>query len=133
MTSLNVSRFALQSENRSWLRGPHGTEPGANANITLDIPKFAGLHPNGFVPSGTLVALDSATKKYVPYDSAGTDGSEVPAGFLFGSLTIAEGATVVGGALYAHGFVNADKLPLKTGKGALDTAARTALTHIIFE
>lgn len=133
MTSLNVNRFALQSENRSWLRGPHGTEPGANENVTLDIPAFAGLHPNGFVPSGIVISRDAAKKKFVPYDPAGTDGSEDPAGFLSGSLAIADGATVVGGALVAHGFVNPDRLPIKSGKGALDAAARTALSHVIFE
>ncbi|MGP9727893.1 head decoration protein [Glutamicibacter sp. AOP3-A1-12] len=133
MTSLNSRRWSAQSENRAWLRGPHGTEPGANANITLDIPTFAGLHPNGFIPSGFVVSRDAATQKFVPYDPAGLDGSEVPAGFLFGSLSVAEGATVVGGALFDHGYVNADRLPLSEGKGALDEAARTALTHIIFD
>lgn len=133
MTSLNVTRFALQSENRSWLRGPHGTEPGANASITLDIPAFAGLHPNGFVPSGIVVGKITATKKYGPYDPAATDGTETAAGFLFGSLPIQDGATVVGGALVNHAYVNADKLPIKTGKGALDADARADLTNTIFE
>lgn len=133
MTSLNVNRFALQSENRSWLRGPHGTEPGANANITLDIPAFAGLYPNGFVPSGIVVGKITATGKYGPYEAAATNGTETAAGLLFGSLTVEAGASVVGGALVNHAYVNADKLPIKTGKGSLDTAARAELTHIIFE
>lgn len=133
MTSLNVNRFALQSENRAWLRGPHGTEPGANANITLDIPAFAGLYPNGFIPSGILVGKITASGKYGPYFAAGTDGTETAAGHLFGSLSIEAGATVVGGALVSHAFVNAAKLPVQTGKGALDAAARADLTHIIFE
>lgn len=133
MTSLNVNRFALQSENRSWLRGPHGTEPGANASITLDIPAFAGLHPNGFVPSGIVLGKITASGKYGPYDPAGLDGTETAAGLLFGSLTVEDGATVVGGALVNHAYVNAAKLPLASGKGALDAAARAELTHIIFE
>lgn len=133
MTSLNVNRFALQSENRSWLRGPHGTEPGANANITLHLPAFAGLHPNGFIPSGILVGKITATEKFGPYDPAATDGTETAAGLLFGSLTAEADATVVGGALVNHAYVNADKLPIQSGKGALDAAARADLTHIIFE
>lgn len=133
MTSLNVSTTGIQAENRAWLRGPHGTEPGANPNITLDIPKFAGLHPNGFIPSGTLVAKVTATNKYAPYDTAATDGTEIPKGFLFGSLTVEAGATVVAGGLYVHGFVNETKLPFQTGKGSVDADAKTALTHIIFD
>ncbi|MHC6175463.1 head decoration protein [Glutamicibacter sp. X7] len=133
MTSLNVKRWDAQSENRSWLRGPHGTEPGANANITLDVPAFAGLHPNGFIPSGTVVGKITASGKFGPYDAAATDGTETPAGFLFGSLPVQDGDLVVGGALFDHGYVNADRLPLASGKGALDAAARTALTHIIFD
>ncbi|GGJ58852.1 head decoration protein [Glutamicibacter ardleyensis] len=133
MTSLNVNRWSAQSENRSWLRGPHGTEPGANANITLDIPAFAGLHPNGFIPSGILVGKITASEKFGPYDPAAVDGTEAPAGFLFSSLPVADGQTVVGGALFDHGYVNADRLPVDSGKGALDEAARTALTHIIFD
>lgn len=131
--AFNVKRFAAQSENRSWLRGPHGTEPGANANITLDAAAFSGLHPNGFVPSGTLVGKVTASGKYAPYDAAGADGSEVPAGFLFSSVSVDPGAEVLAGALYAHGFVNPDRLPIESGKGALDEAARTALTNIIFD
>lgn len=134
MTSLNVKRWDAQSENRSWLRGPHGTEPGANANITLDVPAFAGLHPNGFIPSGIVVSRDEGTGKYVPYNPG--DGEEdegnTPSGFLFGSLTVADGQTVVGGALLDHGYVNPERLPLADGLGALDDAARAALTHIIF-
>lgn len=133
MTSLNVTRFALQSENRAWLRGPHGTDPGANANITLDIPAFAGTHPNGFIPSGIVVGKITATEKFGPYDPAASDGTETAAGFLFGSLSVDAGATVVGGALVNHAYVNADKLPIQTGKGALDAAARADLTHILFD
>lgn len=133
MTSLNVNRFALQSENRSWLRGPHGTDPGANANITLHIPAFTGLYPNGFVPSGIVVGKITASGKFGPYDATATDGTETAAGLLFGSLSIEAGATVVGGALVNHAYANAAKLPIQTGKGALDAAARAELTHIIFE
>lgn len=133
MTSLNSRRWSAQSENRAWLRGPHGTEPGANANITLDIPAFADLFPNGFIPSGTLVGKITASEKFGPYDPAALDGTETPAGFLFGSLPVSVGQTIVGGALVDHGYVNADRLPLSEGKGALDEAARTALTHIIFD
>jgi hypothetical protein len=133
MTSLNVSTTGIQAENRAWLRGPHGTEPGANPNVTLDISKFAGLYPNGFIPSGTLLAKLTTGGKYGPYDTAATDGTEVAKGFLFGSLTVEPGATVVAGGLLNHGYVNETKLPFQTGKGSVDADAKAALTHIIFD
>lgn len=134
MTSLNVTRTTLQAENRSWLRGPHGTEPGANPNVTLDVSKFtAGIHyPNGFIPSGIVLGKITASGKYGPYEAAATDGRETAAGFLFGSLTV-QGTAPIASGLVMHGFVNAAKLPLQSGIGALDAAARVDLTHIIFE
>jgi hypothetical protein len=134
MTSLNVTRQTLQAENRSWLRGPHGTEPGANPNATLLVSLFTpGTHyPNGFIPSGIVLGKVTATGQYGPYDNTATDGRQTAAGFLFGSQTI-DGATVVASGLVIHGFVNPAKLPLQSGTGSLDAPARAELTHIIFD
>lgn len=133
MTSLNVRRSEFQAEDRSWLRGPHGTEPGANPTVTLLTALFdqAEHYPNGFIPSGIVLGKVTATGVYGPYDSTAEDGREVAAGLLFGSLTV-DGDRVASG-LVIHAFVNADRLPIDAGAGALDAAARTALKHIIFD
>lgn len=133
MTSLNVSTTGIQAENRSWLRGPHGTEPGANPNITLDVALFAGLYPKGFIPSGIIVGKVTAGGKYGPYDPDGVDGTETAKGALYSSLTVEAGVTVLGGSLYVHGFVDETKLPIQSGKGSADAAAKAELTHIIFD
>lgn len=135
MTHLGVTRSEIQAENRSWLRGPHGTEPGANPNATLLVSLFtAGIHyPNGYIPSGIVLGKVTATGVYGPYDSAATDGRETAAGLLFGSLTVIPGIDRVGGAIVRHGFVNPAKLPIQSGTGSLDAAARTDLTLIDFE
>ncbi len=68
MTSISVITTASQVENRSWLLGPHGTGPGDNPSITLDVSAFtAGTHyPNGYIPSGTpLVEISAGV--YGPY------------------------------------------------------------------
>lgn len=132
MTDITVSSTVSHVENRSWLLSQHGTEPGTTPSVTLDVPKFAGLHPNGFIPSGIVLGKITASKLYAPYDSAATDGSEVAAGLLFGSLAVREGSVKIGGAAVVHGFVNPAKLPLATGKGSLSAAARTALNLIHF-
>jgi hypothetical protein len=124
-----------QVENRSWLLGPHGTEPGTTPSITIDVSKFtkASHYPNDYVPSGIVLGKVTATGLYGPYDSTALDGREVAAGHLFGSLPIRTGSTKVGGALVVHAFVNPDKLPIAdatAGGGFLTTAARTALNLI---
>lgn len=69
MTDISVTSTNYQSENRSWLLSPHGTEPGATLSITLDVSAFtAGTHyPNGYIPSGTPLAKITATGLYGPY------------------------------------------------------------------
>ena len=37
MTDISVQTTSFQVEKRSWLLGPHGTEPGATPSITLDV------------------------------------------------------------------------------------------------
>lgn len=73
MTDISVQTTAFQVENRSWLLGQHGTEPGANPSITLDISGFtAGTHyPNGFIRSGEALAK-TAAGLYIPYVDATT-------------------------------------------------------------
>lgn len=70
------------ADSRPWLYGPHGTEPGANPNITLDISAFtpATHYPNGFIPSGTVLGKITATGLYGPYDDAAVDGTQTLAG-----------------------------------------------------
>lgn len=122
----------FQAEERSWLRGPHGTEPGSNPNVTLLTSLFtkATHYPNGFIPSGIVLGKVTATGVYGPYDPAGSDGREVAAGLLFGSLTV--DGTHVSSGLVVHAFVDPARLPIKTGTGSLDADARTDLKHIIF-
>ena len=73
MTDISVQSTSFQVENRSWLLGPHGTGPGENPSITLDVSGFtAGTHyPNGFIPSGTPLAV-TAAGLYIPYVEATT-------------------------------------------------------------
>lgn len=132
MTDISVTSTVSQVENRSWLVSQHGTEPGATPSVTLDVAKFTAAthYPKGYIPSGIVLGLVTATKLYGPYDKDATDGRQTAAGHLFSSLGVKAGATKIGGARLVHGFVNPAKLPLTTGTGALDAAARTTLALI---
>jgi hypothetical protein len=112
------------AEDRSWLASDHGTT--ATRTITLDPALFtAGTHfPNGFVPSGTVLAQVTATGLYGPYDNTKSNGQEVAAGLLFNSIPMTTGGAKAGAPLFEHGFVRVSRLPANSG---LDTAGRTDL------
>lgn len=132
MTEIGVITTTHHAEDRSWLYGPHGTEPGTTPGVTLDLSLFDKdrHYPKGFVPSGIVLAKVTATKLFGPYDAAATDGRQNAKGLLFGSLPARAATGRVGGAALVHGFINPDRLPIKDGSGSLDAAARAALPLI---
>jgi len=135
MTDISVTTTQSHVEKRSWLLSSHGTEPGTTPSCSLDIAAFteADHFPNGYIPSGIVLGVITATGLYGPYDPAAADGTETAVGHLFGSLTVNTGSTKVGGAYLVHGFVSRAKLPIDAGtSGALDAAAEAELKHIIY-
>lgn len=130
MTNISVTKTSYQTENRSWLASTHGTEPGANPSVTLDVSKFtAGTHyPNGYIPSGMVLGKVTATGLYGPYDNAAADGRQTAAGHLLASLSVGT-LTKIGGALLVHGFVTEAKLPTNHG---LDAAGKAELPGIYY-
>ena len=54
-------------------------------NVTVTVAAATKLQP------GHVLAKLSATGKYVPYDDAGSDGSESAAGILYGELDNSDG------------------------------------------
>jgi hypothetical protein len=128
-----VVSTAYQVEQRGWLAGPHGTEPGATPSITLDITKFAAdRYPNGFIPSGTLVGKITASGLYGPYDDAAVDGTQTAVGILFDSEPVRSGQTQATNAILVHGFVEKARLPFQTGKGSADANGIADLKLIVF-
>lgn len=121
---ISVRTVEFGVEDRSWLGSAHGTE--ATRTITLDTSAFtAGTHyPDGYIPSGTVLARITATGLYGPYTNGGGGGLGAPAGFLFNSTTVTAGGADVGAPLMEHGMVIQSKLPTNSG---LDGAAVTAL------
>lgn len=134
MTDISVSTVATQVEKRSWLLSAHGTDPGTNPSITLDVSAFtAGTHyPNGYIPSGTNLGRITASGLYGPYDNAAADGRQDFAGHLFSSLKVPNTSDTtkdVGGALLVHGFVKLGKLPFALdAAGQADAAGRIHYT-----
>jgi hypothetical protein len=128
MTDISVVATTYQVEKRAWLLGSHGTDPGTTPTITLDVSAFTAAthYPNGYLLSGIVLGRITATGLYAPYVDANVDGTGTAAGLLFSSVKVPNTAVLtidVGGALFKHGFVNQNKLPIvngATGGGFID-------------
>ncbi len=118
------------SGDQSWLGSDHGI--GNARTETIDISAFtAGTHyPNGYIPSGTPVAM--AAGLLVPYTVA--EGTTTGAGVLAGFVLF--DAPVVGTAdfpvaLLDHGRIKVSKVPYASF-AAPAAAAKTAATNFVF-
>lgn len=125
MTNINIKTFpAVQSDSKSWLASPHGTEPNAMPSVTVDTALFAAADkPNGYVPSGVVISETATPGVYGPYDAAGTGRH----GVLFQAIDTSHGDQQFGTAMLVHGYVFGDKLP---GGAAAVTAIATDLPLI---
>lgn len=135
-TDISPVTTTYQVADRRWLLA----EPDVKPNVTLDISKFtAGTHyPNGYIPSGTVIARVTATNLFGPYTPGATDGTQTAYGLTYGDIQAIRSngstATKVGtGAVVYDAVVSAKYLPFQSGTGSLDVAARTALAQIRFE
>ncbi len=113
-----------EAENRSWLGSRDGTD--VTQTVTLDTSAFtANTHyPNGYIPSGTVLGMITASGLFGPYDNAANDGREVAVGFLFSNAKVRSGGPDVGAPIHWRGVIRTAKLPTNSG---LDSAARTDL------
>lgn len=121
---LTVRDEVFGSENRAWLGSQHGTE--SNRSITLDVSTFTAAthYPDGFIPSGVVLAEITASGLFGPFDPNAEDGRDTAAGHLFNSIPVRTGATNIGAPLLDHGAVVESKLPAASG---LDATAKADL------
>lgn len=140
MTDISVSSVSYQTEDRRWCLSPHGTDPGTNPSVTLDVSAFTAAthYPNGYFPSGIVLAKITASGLYGPYNDSLANGQEVAAGLLNYSVKVPNPADTtkdVGASLFVHGFVDAALLPIAngaTGRGYIDANGQADLKLIHF-
>lgn len=138
MTDISVLNTAFQVENRSWLLSPHGTETAISGTLDVSSLTAATHYPNGYVPSGVVLGVITATGLYGPYDDAAVDGRQTAAGILFSSVKVPDTAVTtkdVGIGVLVHGFVKSSKLPIANaaaGGGFINAAGETDLKLIHF-
>lgn len=93
--------------NLSWLGSAHGTDAGRT--ITINVTAAAAKIVNGYIKSGEPLAIVSGLA--VPYNSGGSGGTEVLAGFLLNDVPVVTGAGNAVAALLDHGRIILSKLP----------------------
>lgn len=131
----DVRSESYAPESRGWLRGPHGTEPGTNPEVVLDLALFDAEdhYPDGYIKSGCVIAKVTASGLYGPYDNAASDGRQTAKGLLFSSEIVKPGQAKALSAMVVHAFVDPDRLPYTGVPGALDSAGRADLTLIYWD
>lgn len=144
MTDIAVRSQAFQVDDLSWdLTPPHG---GFDQQGSLAVAAFtqAQHFVNGFIPSGTVLALANASTYnglLVPYLDAGSNGAAVAVGILKAGITVVnpDGTlkTHVGVAYRVHGIVRTPRLPFNSTNqaagGYLDADAQADLKLIYFQ
>lgn len=125
MEGIAQTRVRYGGGDHRWMADVHGlnsTEGG-----TLDGSLFpAATFPDGLVPSGVDLGRVTATKLLGPYDDAATDGRQTAVGHLV-SDQIVRPDSRNDAALYTHGAVLRNRLPVNSGHNA---AAEADLKHI---
>jgi hypothetical protein len=122
---LSVVTETFGQDDQSWIGAAHGIDLARS--ITLDTSAFTeGTHyPDGYMPSGTPLSLITATGLYGPYTPAGSGGLETLSGFLLTPTKLKSSGADVGAALYEHGRVVEDNLPIAIdAAGKADVAGR---------
>jgi hypothetical protein len=142
MTDISLSTINYQVEKRSWLivqPGASGTGETEGGLLDISALTAATHYPNGYVPSGLVLGIITATGLYAPYNDTLANGQETAAGILFSSVKVPNTADTtkdVGIAVItAFATVKISKLPIAggaTGRGYYDAAAKVDLKNINF-
>lgn len=125
-----IESVAVSDGDQTWLASTHGTDHATTGKLLKSAFTPATYAPNGFLPSGTALALNGAGE-YVPYDQAAADGTEVLRGFLLTDqpLVVGSADTHINGPVLYHGRVRKSRLPL----AFTEPAAGKNATTITFE
>lgn len=142
MTDIGVFSVPYAAEDRSWfLSDPEDAYcPGG----TLDITKFTAAthYPNGYIPSGIVLGLVSASGLYGPYDDTAADGRQTATGILFSTVrTLQWNGTALAKVgvtqVVYNAVVSVARMPFNstnasTGRGYIDANGQADLKFLYF-
>jgi hypothetical protein len=121
---LGVTKESFFVGDQSWIGSADYTPP---RSITLDFSAFTKNthYPNDLLKSGIPLGILTATGLAVPFNSAGTNGEQTLAGFLFSELDVSGFAATddPSGALFYRGVVRTSRLPIAVNAAGQTSAA----------
>lgn len=118
MTQLAPRTESFGAGDQSWLLSRHGTETPRTA--TLEPSAWTAKTTNGRIKSGEPYALVSGLA--VPYNSGGSGGTNVLAGFILTDQTVVGTGNVTFPAIW-HGRIKLSKLPSTVAANATTTGS----------
>lgn len=125
------SKKFTPSENQEWLASRHGTQEADS--ITLDRAACVAVFPDGVVPSGIPLTLNTATGRHAPSLDNGAGVDDVATGHLLTTIDFTSGGDQALGsapnspaALLWHGEIVLSKVPAYAGRTDLAVAANRA-------
>jgi len=107
------SETLATDQNMSWLASKHGTDATSNVDGLLDGAALLAIYTDGFAKAGTILAKNTSTGRYVPFDHAGSNGTNTAVGILYTTVKVTNRAgTAINTpfAMLRHGQVYTAKL-----------------------
>ncbi len=124
---LSITTKSWGVGDQSWLGSADGTTNGHNGSLLVSA--FAGLYPDGYLPSGVAIAR-LANGDIVPYDSTASDGSQNFYGCTFTDLEMRSDLTRVAGAILQRAHVRKGLTPRQSGKGSWPATAPANFIYV---
>jgi hypothetical protein len=117
MTQLSPRVETFGAGDQSWLGSDHGVDSART--VTINVASSSGKIANGVIKGGEALAIVSGLA--VPYNSGGSGGTEILAGFLLQDTPIVTGAGNAVAPLLDHGRIILSKLPSTVTDSATTT------------
>lgn len=117
MTQLSPRVETFGAGDQSWLGSKFGTDEART--FTINVGASSAKITNGQIKSGEAFAIVAGLG--VPYNSGGSGGTEILAGFLLTDQSVVSGAGNVVAPLLDHGRVILSKLPSTVTASATTT------------
>jgi hypothetical protein len=109
MTQLTKRSESFGGTDQRWLGSREGMD--TQRTITLDHDSWSGKVTNGRLKGGEAVAFNTSTKKWVPYASGGSNGTNQLYGFLGQDIPFRVGGGDVTTAMLTRGRIILKYLP----------------------
>jgi hypothetical protein len=91
MTQLQRRTETFAGTDQRWIGSREGTDTART--VTLDHDSWSSKVVNGRLKGGEPIALNTSTKKWVPYNSGGSNGTNAVSGFLLNDVPFRVDAT----------------------------------------